>query len=230
MLLMPNRRSKRIVHYDESQNSSTKNNQPRDDNRKYIGTSDPITAKSSCSSEISGHYVVESVLDKRIKSGRVMYLLKWKGYPKNESTWEPSENCNCEELINQFEAKRTTNRKKISPIAPICKSANVRRSLRSNQKRRITSSSLSALNIQVQETPSKDLAIQDRNSNKHIIEVLGISHEDDRNQYAVREEDGNIVIVDSTTAAMKYPLEVVAFYKSRIKEQLKNRKNLSESH
>lgn len=40
-------------------------------------------------------YVVEKILKKRIlkKSGRVEYLVKWKGYEIEESTWEPEENC-----------------------------------------------------------------------------------------------------------------------------------------
>lgn len=38
-------------------------------------------------------YTVEKILDKMVKQGKVFYLIKWKGYPIQESTWEPEENC-----------------------------------------------------------------------------------------------------------------------------------------
>lgn len=49
-------------------------------------------------------YVVERVLGKRIgDDGRVQYRIKWKGYSKRESTWEPEENLNCPDLVGEFE-------------------------------------------------------------------------------------------------------------------------------
>ena len=44
-------------------------------------------------------YVVDKLLDKRVKNGRVEYLLSWKGYGPEENTWEPRANLDCAELI-----------------------------------------------------------------------------------------------------------------------------------
>ena len=49
-------------------------------------------------------YSVEQILDKRINpNGRIRYLIKWKGYPNEDNTWEPIESLYCEDLIEEFE-------------------------------------------------------------------------------------------------------------------------------
>lgn len=38
------------------------------------------------------------------KNGGILYQVKWKGYPLEESTWEPKNNLKyVQELIDQFE-------------------------------------------------------------------------------------------------------------------------------
>jgi len=52
-------------------------------------------------------YVVEKIVDSRKgKGGKKEYLLKWKGYPDSENTWEPQENLDCSDMIEAFEEKR----------------------------------------------------------------------------------------------------------------------------
>ena len=55
--------------------------------------------------EETEEYIVEKVLNKRRKKGGIEYLLKWKGYPDSENSWEPyaSIKDTCQELISEYE-------------------------------------------------------------------------------------------------------------------------------
>jgi len=47
-------------------------------------------------------YEVEEILDMRTHYGKKQYLIKWKGYSIDESSWEPEENLNYDELLKEF--------------------------------------------------------------------------------------------------------------------------------
>lgn len=53
-----------------------------------------------------GEYEVDLLLRHRDLEDTRMYLVKWKGYPKAEATWEPSSNLNCRTLVRQYDHLR----------------------------------------------------------------------------------------------------------------------------
>ena len=58
-------------------------------------------------------YEVEKIISKRIRKGKVEYLVKWKGWENPEdNTWEPTANLECKELMDEYEANHPDEPKK----------------------------------------------------------------------------------------------------------------------
>ena len=61
----------------------------------------------------SNLYEVEYILKKRTVKGKKEYLIKWKGYPESESTWEPLSHLKyINYMIKEFEQKSKEEREK----------------------------------------------------------------------------------------------------------------------
>ena len=51
--------------------------------------------------------VAEKIIDKRTnRRGKIEYLVKWRGYPGSENTWEPKAELACREIIQKYENQR----------------------------------------------------------------------------------------------------------------------------
>ncbi|XP_020838293.1 chromobox protein homolog 7 isoform X2 [Phascolarctos cinereus] len=56
-------------------------------------------------------FAVESIRKKRVRKGKVEYLVKWKGWPPKYSTWEPEEHILDPRLVMAYEEKNSDPRR-----------------------------------------------------------------------------------------------------------------------
>jgi len=55
---------------------------------------------------------IEKILDTRVRAGQRYYLVRWKGWPDEYTSWQPEENCaGAAESISAFEAQRKSTRR-----------------------------------------------------------------------------------------------------------------------
>jgi hypothetical protein len=60
---------------------------------------------------------VEYIKDSRLHRGKLQYLVKWKDYPNEESSWEPVDNLkNSSKAIKEFHSKHPSAPRKISAL------------------------------------------------------------------------------------------------------------------
>lgn len=61
-------------------------------------------------SEYSKEYCVEKILRRKVghkfdKTG-IYYLMKWQNYDDSWNTWEPEQNLNCDQILEEFVASK----------------------------------------------------------------------------------------------------------------------------
>ncbi|XP_026378617.1 chromobox protein homolog 7-like [Papaver somniferum] len=65
----------------------------------------------SATPELSEEFFeIEEVRRKRVRKGRIEYLIKWRDWPERSNTWEPLENV--QEFVDEFEESLLTRKRK----------------------------------------------------------------------------------------------------------------------
>jgi len=60
------------------------------------------------SSSEESNYIVERILEKRVRNGKAEYKVKWQGYPLADSTWEPIGHLSgVLYMVDEFDAKKS---------------------------------------------------------------------------------------------------------------------------
>jgi len=170
--------------------------------------------------EVSGsegeeeEYIVEKVVDKRIKHGVVQYFLKWKNYPESENSWEPAENLQCAELIAVFERKL----KQLNKAKPRGRAGSTTSTSSTSPAPAAAASSKKSKPVQVDEKKKKTRVDESAAYDGFEGEkVLGATNQDGEIQFLMKWKDcDEATMVPRHIANVRWPQVVIAFYESRL--------------
>jgi hypothetical protein len=98
---------------------------------KKLSTIERESSSDISLEEATQLWVAEKINGRKKVNGKKYYLIKWKNFPENESTWEPVDKIsNAIDLINEFEGRMTASSDKNTgkeepnvPTTPECKGA-----------------------------------------------------------------------------------------------------------
>lgn len=78
---------------------------------KNIEVSQAKKSQNSTKNSEKKLFYVEKIVDKKLIKGKPYYYVKWKGYSKNNNTWEPRESFTSPALIESFEKELNKSRR-----------------------------------------------------------------------------------------------------------------------
>ncbi|CAH0404581.1 unnamed protein product [Chilo suppressalis] len=164
-------------------------------------------------------YVVEKVLDRRTVKGKTQYLLKWKGYKEEESTWEPEENLDCEELIRTFEENRKEKEKEKAKKPEERSKKRVRESSEdTSTSRKGRGTSVSSVEEPRESKRSKeDKSKSGFDKGLKAEKIIGASDATGELMFLIKWADSDEAeLVPAKVANVKCPQQVIAFYEERL--------------
>ncbi|XP_037052349.1 chromobox protein homolog 3-like [Bradysia coprophila] len=186
-------------------------------------------------------YIVEKILNRRVKNGRVEYFLKWKGFSHNDNTWEPEDNLTCPELIKAFEENRQNDlrekekdgdKKKKDGDEPSSsqkkKTATKRKNDSDDESVQSEKSSKTAKNSKKASSKKKDDSDEDDDDDKKSSgngfqlgyspeKILGASDSTGQLMFLIQWKNvDKAELVPAKEANVKCPQLVIAFYEERL--------------
>lgn len=152
--------------------------------------------------EVEEEYTVEKVVDGRVRNGKREYLLKWKGYPDSENTWEPESNLDCPDLIAEFEEKKKK---------------------REQEKKRKTQNGMEDSSVKKKKKVAEVKTTEDDNKPRGFDRglqperIIGATDSSGELMFLMKWKDSDEAdLVPARQANVKCPQIVIAFYEERL--------------
>lgn len=176
------------------------------------------TIASTTEDANENEFTVEKILGKRITpDGQLEYYLKWLGYPDSENTWEPVENLDCTELIEEFERKDKLAKEEAE------KERKKKKKNEHLERKKAKSSSggenVNGVRKDSNEEPEVPYSVSESDFNKHTPkEILGVTNVGGALKFLMKwEGTENATFVLAKEANVVCPQLVIDFYESKLK-------------
>ncbi|EGT34760.1 CBN-HPL-2 protein [Caenorhabditis brenneri] len=160
--------------------------------------------KAKIEEEKGDVFVVEKVLSRRIgKAGREEFLIQWQGFPESDSSWEPRENLQCTEMLEQFEkesAKRdkpSTRRRQKSPEKDTAQPA---------------ATEQAAPNADTEPNTSDRFGL----NGKQMKHIVGLTKATGELHFLCKFADDTAMLVPAKEVNSRYPSHVIKYYESKL--------------
>ncbi|BFZ22265.1 hypothetical protein BsWGS_25304 [Bradybaena similaris] len=163
---------------------------------------DPV-GEAAAAEEEEEEFTVEKVVDSRMRGGKKEYLLKWKGYPDSENTWEPEENLDCPDLISGYEEKK---KKKESE-----------KSEKSAKRKSTTASNGAKDDVKKKKKEESDNKPRGFDRGLAPERIIGATDSSGELMFLMKWKDSDEAdLVPARQANVKCPQIVIAFYEERL--------------
>eukprot|EP00088_Acartia_fossae_P060175 TRINITY_DN719_c0_g1_i4.p1 TRINITY_DN719_c0_g1~~TRINITY_DN719_c0_g1_i4.p1 ORF type:complete len:166 (-),score=76.24 TRINITY_DN719_c0_g1_i4:567-1064(-) len=147
-------------------------------------------------------FIVDKILDKRSRNGKIEYFLSWKGFGPEENTWEPRENLDCPDLIKEFE----DNRRKAEKAAK-----------RSASKSSAGSGGEDPAAKKLKQHPTEDARPRGFERGLQPERIIGATDSSGELMFLVKWKGSDEAdLVPARQANMKCPQVVIQFYEERL--------------
>lgn len=148
-------------------------------------------------------YEVEQVVDKRLVRGKTQYLIKWKGFSKEDNTWEPQDNLDCPDLISEFESKK--------------KSKESTSTSKGEEKKRKSTTASVEKEPKKSKADSEDARPHGFARNLKPEKIIGATDSSGQLMFLMKWESSDEAdLVPAKEANVKCPQTVISFYEERL--------------
>jgi len=172
--------------------------------------------------DVAEEFVVERIVSHRIRNGRKEYLLQWKGYTEEENTWEPEQNLDCPDLIEEYETRLMQKSRYINETSTLKRKSSLDQPVVPNKRGRPPNDAIANRNFvkQQQQQPSSTIRNEEASAFDRGLEaekVLGATDATGELMLLVQwKGTGEADLVPARICNIKCPQAVIRFYEERL--------------